>query len=160
MTIDILIADYHDKKHAADLAFLLDRYARDPMGGGIGLDDNIKRHLAAQLAEVPNAFSVLCYVDRKPVGLANCFQGFSTFKCRPLINIHDLVVIEEFRGRGLSQRLLEKIEQIALETGCCKLTLEVLEGNGTARNAYTRFGFAGYELDPSMGKALFWEKTL
>jgi hypothetical protein len=40
------------------------------------------------------------------------------------------------------------------------VTLEVLEGNQIAKNAYIKFGFAGYELDPKMGKALFWEKPL
>jgi hypothetical protein len=29
-----------------------------------------------------------------------------------------------------------------------------------AKNAYLKFGFAGYALDPQMGKALFWEKPL
>ncbi len=43
---------------------------------------------------------------------------------------------------------------------CCKLTLEVLEGNHIAQAAYTKFGFSGYELDPEMGRALFWEKKL
>ena len=41
-----------------------------------------------------------------------------------------------------------------------KLTLEVLEGNSVAQSAYRAFGFEGYELDPQMGKALFWQKKL
>jgi len=51
-------------------------------------------------------------------------------------------------------------EKIARESGCCKITLEVLEGNHVARAAYSAFGFKGYELDPKMGKALFLEKKL
>lgn len=43
---------------------------------------------------------------------------------------------------------------------CCKLTLEVLEGNKLAQQVYRRFGFQGYELDPKMGRALFYEKKL
>jgi ribosomal protein S18 acetylase RimI-like enzyme len=63
-------------------------------------------------------------------------------------------------GEGLSTAMLKEVEKIAQQRGCCKLTLEVLEGNSIARNAYAKFGFSGYELDPAMGKALFWEKPL
>jgi ribosomal protein S18 acetylase RimI-like enzyme len=102
----------------------------------------------------------MCYVDRKPAGLVNCFEAFSTFKCKPIINIHDVTVNSDYRGLGISIKMLNKVEQIALEKGCCKLTLEVLEGNTVAKKAYTKFGFAGYKLDPGHGKAEFWEKAI
>ncbi len=160
MKIDILVANYLDPQHAKDLVDLLDGYAMDPMGGGEPLAAKTKENLANSLAKVPHAFSILCYVDNKPAGLINCFEAFSTFKCQPLINIHDVVVLKDFRGLGISQRMLEKVADIAKEKGCCKLTLEVLEGNTLAQNAYKKFGFAGYELDPVMGKAMFWQKSL
>jgi len=56
--------------------------------------------------------------------------------------------------------LLAEAEQIAIGLGCCKLTLEVLEGNAVAQAAYKASGFAGYQLDPKMGKAMFWQKKL
>ena len=56
--------------------------------------------------------------------------------------------------------MLDKVELIAKERACCKITLEVLEGNEPAKSAYIKFGFAGFELDPKMGKALFWQKDL
>jgi ribosomal protein S18 acetylase RimI-like enzyme len=68
--------------------------------------------------------------------------------------------LSDFRGQGISKKLLQKSEEIAKSLGCCKLTLEVLEGNTTAQAAYKASGFAGYELDPQMGKALFWQKKL
>ena len=52
------------------------------------------------------------------------------------------------------------IEQHAREIGCCKVTLEVLEGNHPAKKAYSQAGFAAYELDPEAGQALFWQKKL
>ncbi len=160
MNLSIIIADYSNEQHARDIATLLNEYALDPMGGGTALHKDVKTMLASALAEVPQAFSVLCYVDGRPAGLANCFQGFSTFKCRPLINIHDLVVRSEYRGQGISQRLLEKIEEEARQRDCCKITLEVLEGNEVAQNAYLKSGFAAYQLDPTQGKALFWQKPV
>ncbi len=149
-----------DPGHARDLAALLHAYALDPMGGGRGLSDEVRAGLVPALGRRPDAFSVLCYIDGIPAGLVNCFEGFSTFKCKPLVNVHDVVVIERYRGLGVSQRMMARVEEIARERGCCKLTLEVLEGNEAARRAYLRFGFNGYQLDPENGSALFWEKPL
>ena len=91
---------------------------------------------------------------------SNCFEGFSTFAAKPLVNIHDLAVSQNFRGMGISQLLLNKVEEVAREKGCCKVTLEVLSGNQTAINSYQKFGFRQYELDPEKGQAQFWEKKL
>jgi ribosomal protein S18 acetylase RimI-like enzyme len=160
MKIEVLRADYLDARHAADLVYLLNCYAQDFMGGGTPLSAETQQNLASELARLPHAFSLLCYVDDVPAGLVNCFESFSTFKCKPLINIHDIAVVSEFRGLGISQRMLDEVEKIAKEKGCCKITLEVLEGNEPARAAYLKYGFDGYELDPVLGKAMFWQKMI
>jgi ribosomal protein S18 acetylase RimI-like enzyme len=158
--MNTLIADYNNPKHSRDILRLLNEYACGPMGGKQPLSDFTLEHLIRTLANMPSAWSILCYIDDQPAGLANCFEGFSTFLCKPLINIHDIVVSENYRGLGISQQLLSAIEKLAIDKGCCKMTLEVLEGNDIAKNAYRKFGFTHYELDPSAGKALFWEKPL
>jgi len=56
--------------------------------------------------------------------------------------------------------LLAAIAQHAKERGCCKLTLEVLSGNTVALKSYAHFGFAGYQLDPTAGLAVFLQKWL
>jgi len=160
MDIEIILADYDNPQHARDIILTLDAYAADPMGGGAPLSDFTKTNLIKKLSNMPQAFSILAYVDGKPAGLVNCLEGISTFACQPLINIHDLAISKPFRGLGLSQRMLERVEAIARERRCCKLTLEVLSNNTVAKNAYAKFGFAGYELDPAAGHALFWEKAL
>jgi ribosomal protein S18 acetylase RimI-like enzyme len=160
MKIEVLRADCLDARHAADLVYLLNCYAQDFMGGGTPLSAETQQNLASELARLPHAFSLLCYVDDVPAGLVNCFESFSTFKCKPLINIHDIAVVSEFRGLGISQRMLDEVEKIAKEKGCCKITLEVLEGNEPARAAYLKYGFDGYELDPVLGKAMFWQKMI
>ncbi len=158
--IQIVQADYKNPQHAQDLVYLLNAYATDPMGGGVALADQVKNTLVAELAKRDFALSLLAYVDGKPAGLLNAFEGFSTFAAKPLINVHDIIVIKEFRGLQLSQQLLAALEAIARERGCCKITLEVLSGNETAQRAYQKFGFAGYALDPTVGQALFWQKKL
>lgn len=126
MNNKIVKVNYLDKNQSNELVYLLNEYAKDPMGGGKALPAKTINNIASELSKLPHAFSLIGYIDDEPVGLVNCFEAFSTFSCKPLINIHDLVVLKHFRGSGISQRLLEKVEEIAISKGCCKLTLEVL----------------------------------
>lgn len=160
MNIQLCIADYRNEQQGKDLLMLLNAYALDPMGGEEPLTDYVKDNLLAALAQRPNMFTLLCYLDGKPAGLINCIESFSTFSCKPVINIHDVVVLPFYRGYGLSEVMLQEVESIAREKGCCKLTLEVLQGNAVAQKAYRKFGFSGYELDPEMGYAMFWDKKI
>jgi len=160
MNVKVVVADYHNSKHAGDLVSLLSHYANDPAGGAKPLSDFAKAHLPKRLSEIQGAFSILAYHDELAVGLVNCFQGFSTFQCKPLINIHDVIVLEQKRGHNIASLMLEQVEAIALQRGCCKLTLEILEGNRSAKKAYEKFGFNRYALDPVMGNAQFWEKMI
>lgn len=139
---------------------LLDAYARDPMGGGRPLPAGVRSELIPGLKRRSDYFGFVALSGGRPAGLVNCFEGFSTFYARPLMNIHDVVVLPEYRGRGLSLRMLDHVEAMARGRGCCKLTLEVLSNNVVAKGAYEKFGFGGYELDPAAGQALFWEKRL
>jgi ribosomal protein S18 acetylase RimI-like enzyme len=98
--------------------------------------------------------------DATPMGLVNCIEGFSTFACQPLVNIHDVVVLPAYRGRRVAQQMLAMVDTIARERGACKLTLEVLSGNAGAMQLYRRVGFANYQLDPAAGHAQFLQKWL
>lgn len=160
MSIKIVQANYNDEQHGRHIIEMLDCYANDPMGGNEALPDYVAQNLVYELSNRKDAISILAYVEGQPAGLLNCFEGFSTFKCKPLINIHDLIVATEFRSMKLSTKMLQMVEDIAKERGCCKLTLECLEKNYIAINSYRKFGFEHYELDPIMGKAEFWQKTL
>lgn len=157
---NIVLADLENRTHAEAIIFLLNEYANDEMGGGSELSEFVRRNLVSELKKRSHAFAILAFVHDEPAGLAICIEGFSTFACMPLLNIHDIVVASGFRGCGLSQKILGKAEELAKERNCCKLTLEVLEGNQVAQNAYRSFGFDGYELNPKTGKALFWQKKL
>jgi ribosomal protein S18 acetylase RimI-like enzyme len=158
--IEVVRARYDDPSHAAALLELLDHYARDPAGGGEPLSGFARDNLIVELAARPFVFSVLAFDAGTPVGLVNAIEGFSTFACRPLVNVHDVVVIESQRGRGIAARMFDEVEAIARERGACKLTLEVLEGNSAARALYERLGFTAYQLDPAMGEAQFLQKWL
>lgn len=152
--------DLHDARDGVALIELLDGYARDPMGGGTPLSLDVRESLVAGLQKCSNYLGVIAWHAEMPVGLVNCFEGYSTFAAKPLLNIHDIVVAKAARGTGLSQRMLARVEELARQRGCCKLTLEVLSNNSVAQGAYRKFGFSAYQLDPEAGQALFWQKYL
>lgn len=152
--------DYAAAADRVALITLLDAYAQDPMGGGAPLVDDVKKRLCDDLAALPSAASFIAWLDDKPVGLVNTFEGYSTFKARPLLNVHDIAVLPAWRGQGIGQALLAACEAHARERGCCKITLEVLSGNTRALCSYERFGFAPYVLDPAEGNALLMQKWL
>jgi ribosomal protein S18 acetylase RimI-like enzyme len=161
--VRICRADYANPSHALALVAMLDAYARDPMGGGDGLSQFARLNVVNELAKLPQAFSVLAFEgqgEEMPLGMVNCMQGFSTFACKPLVNVHDLAVLSGYRGQRIGERMLELVEVMARERGACKLTLEVLSGNAPAMRLYARVGFAQYELDPAAGQAGFLQKWL
>ncbi|RIV92372.1 GNAT family N-acetyltransferase [Aurantiacibacter xanthus] len=156
----IELADYADPRDAAELVALLDAYARDPMGGGEPLSDYARTHCVSGLAATPGAFSLIARCDGEAVALANCFTTFSTFAAAPLVNIHDFAVLPQARGKGIGRALMQAVETEALKRGAAKLTLEVLSGNAPARALYAACGFSDYQLDPTAGQAMFWQKRL
>ena len=159
-TLSIVRADYGDPAHARALVDMLDAYARDPAGGGHALCDFARENLVLALAIRPQAFSVLAFDGAQVVGLVNCIEGFSSFACRPLVNVHDLAVAASHRGQRVGEQMLALVEQIARERGACKITLEVLSGNLSANKLYARVGFESYQLDPALGQAQFLQKWL
>jgi GNAT superfamily N-acetyltransferase len=132
--VSVKIADYKDEHHAACLISLLAAYALDPAGGGEAISNSVLDGLVPQLASRPYAFSMIAFDESgTAVGLANCFEGFSTFAGKGLVNIHDFYVAESHRKQGVSQILLAGVEDEAKKRGACKITLEVLDGNRPAK---------------------------
>ena len=158
--IEIVEADLARAEHQQAVCELLDAYARDPMGNSKPLDEEVRERLVPGLRAHGRALILLAYHGSRPVGIAACFIGFSTFAARPLLNLHDLAVIPAYRGQGVGRRLLAAVEEVARKRGCCKVTLEVLEANHPARKLYEAMGYASPDYDNSAGRALFFAKQL
>ena len=139
--VRVVAADLACDEEMDAVVALIDAYARDPRGGGAPLTDAARARLGPGLRAHPTARAWLAFQEDEPIGVCVAFVGFSTFHARPLLNIHDLAVLAGHRGRGVGQALLAAAEAHARESGCCKLTLEVLEDNAPARRLYARAGF-------------------
>lgn len=141
--IRIAMADLNLPEHQRAVAGLTSMYAADEMGNGAPLAPEILNRLIPALREHPTTIIFLAYDGEKPVGIANCFLGFSTFAAKPLINIHDLAVVPECRGQHVGRALLEAVSAHARKLGCAKVTLEVQENNKRAQQVYKSAGFIG-----------------
>lgn len=160
LTLTIRLADWNNPEDCNTVVNLLNAYAEDPMGGASPLSEYAKSNLPSAMAATPGAFSAIGFISEKPVALANCFTTLSTFACKPIVNIHDLAVLPDARGRRAGQQMLAFVESEAKAKGACKITLEVLTGNERARRSYEHFGFESYTLDDTTGHALFLHKGL
>lgn len=153
--VDLGLASH--QQHARELTAA---YALDPMGNGGPLPEDVLGRLIDGLRAHPTTVIFLAYAGDRPVGIATCFRGFSTFAARPLLNIHDLAVLPEARGMGIGRKLLQAVERKARELGCCKVTLEVQENNARARRLYERTGFSQAVYGETTGGSLFYTKML
>lgn len=149
MQLEIRQVDFADEGHRAGVVKVLDSYASDPIGGGQPLSSEVQARLIPALRDHPTSLVFLAFDEGQAVGIAVCFVGFSTFQARPLVNIHDLAVVPDYRGRGIGRALLGAVESHAVENGCCKLTLEVQDDNRRARGLYEKFGFKDFVVGES-----------
>jgi GNAT superfamily N-acetyltransferase len=134
------IADLTSASDAAIIVALVDDYAQDPMGGGKPISDEVKAKMVPGMIATPGTLVIIAEHKGTPVGLANCFTAYSTFRAKPLINIHDLCVHHDWRGQGVGSILLDAVADEARRRGCCKVTLEVRDDN-PARRLYERKGY-------------------
>ncbi|MDP4091399.1 MAG: GNAT family N-acetyltransferase [Bacillota bacterium] len=99
--------------------------------------------LIEKLRRLGTAKVYLCEYLDSIIGIAVCFVGFSTFKQKELLNIHDFYIKEEYQGRELGRRFLEYIENQCFKNGFCRITLEVYNDNVRAMKLYEKAGFVG-----------------
>jgi len=153
--IEIIDGDMNNPLHAAHLIELLNAYMADPMGGHSLLEKSKEKDVISGLINHPGAFIFFALYKCEFAGMIVGFRGFSTFQAMPLLNIHDIVVLPEFRRNGIGRLLIRRVEEKAEKESCCKITLEVRTDNIGAMDLYKENGFSDFE--PPM---LFWRKTL
>lgn len=147
--------DLQNKEHCDALIHLLNLYMLDPMGGGKPMHKEHSPLLIRGLQNQCNYVGFLLKKDTNYLALANCFIGYSTFKTKQLLNIHDFMVHPGHRRLGVGEFLLRGIAEYAQLNNMCRVSLEVREDNLKAMNLYKKIGFT--TCNPNM---FFWEKNL
>ena len=77
----------------------------------------------------------------RALGFVQLYPSFSSVAARRLWVLNDLYVTPEGRGRGIGRALMERARRHAVETGACRLTLETMSDNETARALYRSLGY-------------------
>jgi ribosomal protein S18 acetylase RimI-like enzyme len=155
MAITVFLADLANSSHQSAIIELLDMYCRDEFGDCKPLSLDARENLIPGLTKHGGARVFLAYDGQEPLGVAICMIGFSSFRGRPLINIHDVAVSPAARGQGIGRKLLMAVEDEARELGCCKVTLEVRSDNARAMGLYRSVGFK-----PSEPETYFWTQKV
>lgn len=158
--IQIRQANLNNLKDAADYATMLNAYASDNMGQGKPLTTTHQQKVVQDIAAILNARTYLAYAENAPIGFATCFSAYSTFRAKPLLNIHDIAVIAEYRGQGIGRMLLRYIAEDAKQAGYVKITLEVREDNPLADGLYRSEGYQASNVNDEIIQHWFLEKLL
>jgi GNAT superfamily N-acetyltransferase len=147
--------DYANPEDLNAIGVLINAYIADEMGGGELLTPPQQSCLAEALRRHPKSIVLLACVGEIRCGMLVAFENFSTFTVCPMINIHDVIVLKEYRGKHAGKRLLETITGIAKERRCSRITLEVRIDNPVARHLYKSMGF-----DAPVPEMYYWRKNL
>lgn len=99
--------------------------------------DDIRRF---GFGETP-AFEVLiAEIDGRFTGCCLYFPSFSTWIGRPGVYVQDFYVADEFRGKGIGERLLQRLASVTRKRGGCYIRLAVDTQNFRAQAFYARAG--------------------
>jgi ribosomal protein S18 acetylase RimI-like enzyme len=153
--IKVIECDFSDQLHIQKLVELINCYISDTMGGGEIISGNKTNDLINGLKSHPSKLILFALYKNEFAGLTNCFINFGTFAAKPFINIHDIIVDNNFRGKGIGRTLMDAIVQKAKALDCSKITLEVREDNVIAQKLYKSLGFG--DTNPKM---YFWTRYL
>jgi GNAT superfamily N-acetyltransferase len=139
-----------DREAVIDLIQVLNRYEadltgdrkRDRAAAGAYYDELLQR-LAKRDGRI-----VLAEADGIVVAaMGFCFDEDAAYVAddvRRHGTVTDLVVSEEWRGRGVGRMLLEEAERLTREAGFRRLVIGALVANDKAERTYRAFGFEPY----------------
>ncbi|HEX2955515.1 MAG TPA: GNAT family N-acetyltransferase [Chitinispirillaceae bacterium] len=154
--LTIVTADLTSDEHCSYIIAFVNEYRCDPMGGSLGaIAKDSEQELLDGLRNHPSAVVYFVCLDNAVTGMAVCFIGFSTFKAKRLLNIHDLILFKRYRNKGIGTWFINKIAEEVTNKGYCKLTLEVRTDNESAKIVYRKAGFS-----PCKNPMEFWIKEL
>ncbi|MDR0768776.1 MAG: GNAT family N-acetyltransferase [Dysgonamonadaceae bacterium] len=147
--------DYTNPEDRNAIGMLINAYIADEMGGGELLTPPQQSRLAEALHQRQKSIVLLACIGEIRCGLLVAFENFSTFTVCPMINIHDIIVLKEYRGKHAGRHLLEAITGIAKDRKCSRITLEVRKDNPVAKHLYKSMGF-----DAPLPEMYYWRKNL
>lgn len=151
MNASIIHMDLNSSQYQEAFAILFDEYVS-------ALSVEAKPEVVKQLFDLPYFHGFICFIDNQPAGFAVCFESYSTYRARKVLNIHDFMVSERYRGLGIGKQQLKTIEQYCREHDFLKITLEVDDENRAAQKLYSNCGFEDFQV--TLKGLNHWQKYL
>jgi GNAT superfamily N-acetyltransferase len=75
-------------------------------------------------------------------GFVQLYPIFSSTRMKKLWLLNDLYVLPNYRGKGISVKLIEKAKEIAKDSGAVGLILETAKSNSIGNSLYLKTGFS------------------
>ncbi len=147
----VIYLDVSNEAHRSQFKQLFDEYASS-------VSANLDPLITSKIYELPYFHGFLCLVEQKPAAFAVCFESFSTYRSKKVLNIHDFMVSLNHRGQGIGKILLDGIEQFCNHHDFLKITLEVDDNNIVAQKLYSSCNFQDHQV--VLKGLLHWQKYL
>lgn len=103
--------------------------------------EGAKNFLSARLNQNDSEIFVCEIKQNKLAGFVQLYPLFSSTRMKKLWLLNDLFVDPEFRGKGISVKLIDRAKILVKESGACAMFLETGKSNMIGNNLYPRAGF-------------------
>jgi ribosomal protein S18 acetylase RimI-like enzyme len=101
----------------------------------------------SKLSQIPMDGLLVAEVNRRYAGFLYWFEGRRPYFDRTVdryANFQELHVLERFRGRGVSKRLIQRFLSDARQRGIVDVFVDTDDDNTIAQHLYESFGFTLY----------------
>ena len=82
---------------------------------------------------------IVAEINKEVIGMAFYYPRYSTWN-GPTIHLEDLIVSEQYRGKGVGTLLYSNFIKMALDFGVKRIEWNVLDWNSPAKNFYKKSG--------------------
>lgn len=79
-------------------------------------------------------------IDGQITGFAAYYYQVVSFPARKVLYLEDIYVQKAHRGKGIGSLFLERLEEIARENDCLKMSWKCLKWNQSSRSFYEHIG--------------------
>ena len=103
--------------------------------------DAAREFLTERLNNRDSEIFVCETIDHKIVGFVQLFLLFSSTRMKKLWLLNDLFVTSDYRGKGISVKLIERAKKLVTDSAACAMFLETEKSNIIGNNLYHKTGF-------------------
>jgi GNAT superfamily N-acetyltransferase len=106
-----------------------------------GIDIRIALETCEHLLNEASSYFLVAAMEATPVGFINFTIRQTILHRSPSALIDELVVAEEYQGKGVGKQLVLAAIEKCRQLGCCEVEVSTEKTNLKARKFYKRYGF-------------------